>query len=224
MAAQWLLYEVSNIGLTEFGNVDMRHLYRKQQVFDDFNEAKSRMKNSIQAYTSQECLFDSYRDLKGLDDLCDLFLDDQIGVCKPGEYYLEDELDNESKEFITSLPAILKDYFIGKEDLHLVFSKFVDVNAPFILTVKADFSYEEMDASIELGNIDSLNIDKKDDKIDAPYLTPATNLDALPPRFSINSFNMDDPNLNYFCRVTGEYNVYDVAAPFFHIELVKIAE
>ena len=209
MAAQWLVYEVSNLVLNRWNEADMRFLHRKFHVFNDFNEAKSCMKKCILAYASPKYgMFDDDGNLKGLDVMCDLLLEYEMLVCKPGDLYRVDEFDNNSREFIVSLPAILRDYFTGKEDLHPLLSNFTDINEPIYFNAEVDFSYEEIDGGIELGSLDDLPVRVQRINItDAPYLTPATDRDTLPPRLSITSFNMNDPNRNYCCCVTGEYNI-----------------
>lgn len=228
MASKWLLYDISNIGVFPGRRgYDFRYLHRNFEMLDSFEEAKVRMKSVIRKYTGTEYgLFDEDGNLKGLKELCDVFSDESDdqepqGVCELGSYF--EEPDDNSRAFISNLPEIIKDYFSGKEDLNPVFSNYVDVNSPFLLNASCETHYEEIDPILQLGNIDeSFENNERINKTDAPYLTPASDGEELHIRLSINSFIMNNPNINYFCRVTGKYNIYSDAAPFIHVELIKI--
>lgn len=226
MASKWLLYDITNIGKIPRGRgerFDYRYLHRNFEIIDNFEEAKARMKSVIHKYTNTEYgLFDDDGNLKGLDDLCDMYSEFEDGVCELGEFY--EDADENSQEFISKLPAIIRDFFSGKEDLDPVFINFVDVDLPFLLNASCEIHYEEAESQLQLGNIDeSFKDNNRINKINAPYLTPASQEEEeLPIRISINSFNMNNSEINYFCRVTGKYNIYGDAAPFFNVELVKI--
>ena len=229
---KWLLYEVSNVAKGKLNGYEYgAPIIRNYKLFNDFESASQEMKKTIASYVSVEGeLFDHEGTVTGLKDLCDLL---SSGISKEIEMEEYDGISDEDyQEFvlplkykqktISHIPEILSDFFQDKPVNPEHLPDDIDPDKPILLRFFARFSYECYEDFYEFTNIDEEYNDEK--RITEPYDTPATEEDTLPPQVSINAFNMTNPDINYHCRISGQYDIYKNAAPFVHIELVKLNE
>lgn len=172
---------------------------RNTRVFSDFESAKNGMRSLIREYaTTENKLFDKDGNVKGLKDS----LQDA-----QAEYEADygDECEYDMLELFSATPDILRNYFLGEE---------IKVDDAFLNNMnKLEFELSEYRS----GWLESwMNIDTDRDL--CPY-----RLHSLYHFFfmQINSFEMDDPEKVYVCRIHSACEEWD-QPDYLYLELRKV--